>query len=180
MLAARENAGSEVSGGHVFKFREDLVMVNSSASECLYLEVEITADIAQPVEKIVFKTVSHDQGWSDCHQDHGTYSQSYTWFEADIMGAASTCPRRVIQYNLHAVGDWKTHINIWDRATASKGRRMWVGCLTVGTTLRVFGRAGYQGWENHIKTVHVEVYGRGSVEQDTEGLANLSVSTRPA
>lgn len=180
MLAASEDAGSEVSGGHVSNFREDLVVVNNNASECLYLEVEITADIAQPVEKIVFKTVSHDQGWSDYHQDHGTYSQSYTWFEADIIGAASTRPRQNIQHNLHAVGDWKTHVNIWDRATASKGHRMWMDCLTVGTTLQVFGRALYQGWENHIKMVQVEVYGRASVEQDTEGLANQSVGTQPA
>ncbi|KAJ7167865.1 hypothetical protein C8R46DRAFT_996065 [Mycena filopes] len=37
------------------------------------------------IMRVVFKTVSHDQGWGGEDGTQGSYRQSYTWFEAAIL-----------------------------------------------------------------------------------------------
>ncbi|KAJ7167879.1 hypothetical protein C8R46DRAFT_1191886 [Mycena filopes] len=37
------------------------------------------------IMRVVFTTVSHDQGWGGEYGTQGTYRQSYTWFEAAIL-----------------------------------------------------------------------------------------------
>ncbi|KAG6362304.1 hypothetical protein INS49_010534 [Diaporthe citri] len=46
-----------------------------------HLRLTVPGDIVLPVKTIVFKTVSLDQGWSDVQYDHGTYSNSQTFFD---------------------------------------------------------------------------------------------------
>lgn len=43
-----------------------------------------TNRLLHPVRKIVFKIKSHDQGWGGGHHDKGTFTGSYTWFDAGI------------------------------------------------------------------------------------------------
>ncbi|KAI0008202.1 hypothetical protein F4779DRAFT_588288 [Xylariaceae sp. FL0662B] len=56
--------------------------------------------LEHPFRKVVFDTVSRDQGWSSHHEDYGTYRRSYTWFDAGLERfdmnnkCAEICPDR--------------------------------------------------------------------------------------
>jgi hypothetical protein len=45
-----------------------------------------------PVREITFTISSRDQGWSGQPQFHGTYEQSYTWFEARVIQPSESQP----------------------------------------------------------------------------------------
>jgi hypothetical protein len=69
------------------------------------------------VRRIAFATVSHDQGFSNTADQHGgTYTESSTWFDACVITPSGhdRVPRRHIQANVHAIFEFKTHINRWD------------------------------------------------------------------
>ncbi|OAA73029.1 hypothetical protein LEL_08813 [Akanthomyces lecanii RCEF 1005] len=57
-----------------------------------------------PIQTIIFKTESHDQGWSDVHWEHGSYRQSYTWFEMRVKypvrpGSSDTTAGLMYEYS---------------------------------------------------------------------------------
>jgi len=125
-----------------------------------------------PINKIVFWTTSHDQGWSDHERDHGTYRGSFSWFKAIISGAPTPDPPRLtFQNNIHASSEWREHINVFDRRTATDEVLHWMDCLTVGTELQIWAKAAYEGWENHVKMVRVDISGSGTKE--TKGIGNI-------
>jgi hypothetical protein len=74
--------------------REEEVIVeegNFNGGNCRYLCSEpIGSDGLtgiRPVKKVVFVLESHDQGWSSYPDNHGTYEDSWTWFEAQAVNA---------------------------------------------------------------------------------------------
>jgi hypothetical protein len=78
------------------------------------------------------------------------------WFETDIKDSTmigSSHPRQFIRYRFQASEDWKSHINIWDQATASEYLKSWMDRLQSGITLQVFAKADFQGGDNHVTRV---------------------------
>lgn len=55
-----------------------LVINNSSVIEP-HIELTVPDNIVLPIQTIVIKTVSHDQGWSNFTIDHGTYVGSWSF-----------------------------------------------------------------------------------------------------
>lgn len=58
---------------------------------------EPKATILHPARKVVFNITSSDQGWGGDHNDHGTYHNSWTWFDAglerfDAEAECDNCP----------------------------------------------------------------------------------------
>jgi len=51
---------------------------------------EISMKVRPRIVRFLMK--SHDQGWSDNRQDHGTYSGSWTWMEAAILRSSPDTP----------------------------------------------------------------------------------------
>lgn len=170
----RLNWQPNVQGGHTFEERSwqpPLIITRESPIEP-HLSLTVPGDIVLPVKTIVFKTVSLDQGWSDFQYDHGTYSNSQTFFDfmvrlPDRIGVddseRSTSPVRSTNTihisNLHASPTWRTHTNIWHRTEVSAEIRACMDRITHGSTIEITARAGYLGWQKHVSVIRVDIYG---------------------
>lgn len=92
------------------------------------------------VRRIVFTTVSHDQGWtgSDRIDCHGTYENSHSLFDARVLESSGheRVRRKRLQYNLLARKEFKTHVSCWDyrddRYTA------WLGSIQEETRSKLY------------------------------------------
>lgn len=100
------------------------------------------------LKKVVITVVSKDQGWSSYQDDHGTYRNSWTWFElsvgppSDSKGATEKWRGEVVR-NLHAHGDFKEHtIEITDEGLYANAGS--------GDVLKVWAHARFPGWRNTV------------------------------
>jgi hypothetical protein len=63
-----------------------------------------------------------------------------------------------IQDNLHATGYFTLHKNIWHREKCeNKDIERLMDALVSGATLRIFAKAKFGGWANHVRKVQVTV-----------------------
>ncbi|PMD57636.1 HET-domain-containing protein [Hyaloscypha bicolor E] len=117
------------------------------------------------VRRIIFTTVSHDQGFSGSPQDHGTYNQSNTWFDARIITPSGhdRVPRRYIQANVHASLDFKTHVNRWDSEDDDVGLRDWLATIQTGDTVQIIPMAHYIAWTNFVRGAKIQLWAVPSV-----------------
>lgn len=124
----RLNWQPNAQGGHIFEERSwqpPLIVTRESPIEP-HLRLDVPGEIVLPVKTIVFKTVSQDQGWSDSEYDHGTYSNSQTFFDFMVrlpgrVGAGDSSEGSMSSIgstdtihisNLHASPTWRTHTTI--------------------------------------------------------------------
>lgn len=64
---------------------EKRVSVSSgTGSVAILFSPPLTSRSIQQLRKVVFTFKSRDQGWSSFHEDHGTYENSWTWFDAMV------------------------------------------------------------------------------------------------
>lgn len=102
----------------------------------------------QKLKKVVITVDSKDQGWSSYSDDHGTYRNSWTWFELSVgqpsdKGSVERWRGKVV-WNLHAHGEFKEHtIEILDNGLYEKAES--------GDVLTVWAHAQYQGWRNTVR-----------------------------
>jgi hypothetical protein len=91
------------------------------------------------VKRIVFTTVSHDQGFSGTLHLKGTYDHSNTWFDARVLTSSGRdrVPRRHIQANVHASFEFKTHVNRWDSEGGDAGLLEWLAAIQVSLSLQL-------------------------------------------
>ena len=103
------------------------------------------------LKKVVITVVSKDQGWSTCPDDHGTYRNSWTWFELSVGAPSKDFGekwRGEVVRNLHAHGDFKKHtVEMMDEELYKKAES--------GDVLTVWAHAQYQGWTNTVKKVMI-------------------------
>ena len=101
------------------------------------------------LKKVVITIISKDQGWSSYHADHGTYRNSWTWFELSV-GPSKDSERwcgEVVR-NLHAHDSFKEHtVEIVDGELYKKAKS--------GDVLTVWALAKYSGWKNTVKKVKI-------------------------
>ena len=101
------------------------------------------------LKKVVITVISKDQGWSSYPKDHGTYRNSYTWFELSVgpsKGSENWCGEVV--KNLHAHDEFKEHtVEIKDGELYEKAKS--------GDVLTVWALARYAGWKNTVKKITI-------------------------
>ena len=104
------------------------------------------------LKKVVITVVSKDQGWSSYMQDHGTYRNSWTWFELSVgpSGGSEKWCGEVVR-NLHAGDDFKEHsVEIVDGELYEKAKSRDV--------LTVWALAKFSGWKNTVKKVTIRYF----------------------
>ena len=101
------------------------------------------------LKKVVITAISKDQGWSSYQADHGTYRNSWTWFELSVGPSKDSekwCGEVV--RNLHAHEEFKEHtVEIEDGELYEKTKS--------GDVLTVWALARYPGWRNTVKKITI-------------------------
>jgi len=116
-----------------------------------------------PVRKIVFTITSKDQGWSSYPECYGTYENSWTWFEAEVLDwnegdTARWIPPRRICTNVHAGRDYKTHVTTWAWDSEDEHERMWIRRLRRGSKIGINVWARFPGWSNSVHSANIDIY----------------------
>ena len=106
------------------------------------------------LKKVVITVIAKDQGWSSYSEDHGTYRNTWTWFELAVGPSSKESTERwrgEVVRNLHAHGDFKEQtIEITDKGLYEKAMS--------GDVLTVWALARYPGWKNTVKKVTIRYF----------------------
>jgi hypothetical protein len=112
-----------------------------------------------PVRKVVFTITSKDQGWSSSPGSHGTYENSWTWFEAVVRDKIhEPSEGKIIVQNVHAGQEYKTHVVTWTFDAEDDDERIWVRNLKRGQHVDIVLWARYPGWENHVASARIDIF----------------------
>lgn len=123
-----------------------------------------------PVREIKFVIRSHDQGWSDYPQHHGTYMESMTWFDIYIQkannervdfGTVDKCLTR----NVHASRTPKEHSILYRRDPFSRRNCTWLDWIEPGDRVGILPKAIYGGWVNHVESASIDIFSTNLPEQ---------------
>lgn len=110
-----------------------------------------------PVREIRISIHSHDQGWSDHHEDHGTFRNSWTWFDLRVnrpQGDEVSDDEIVrLATNPHARSEPFHHELLY-----RGDRDDWVLRLQPGDLLCIVPRARFPGWRNYVEGASMEIY----------------------
>ncbi|KAB8261451.1 hypothetical protein BDV32DRAFT_121378 [Aspergillus pseudonomiae] len=112
-----------------------------------------------PVRKIQITIWSHDQGWSSYPQDHGSFNNSWTWFDLSIARPPgrddiSKDANLRLATNVHASKKTMCHEIIYHRDQNLR----WVRNLQPGDRISIIPRALYPGWRNFVEKACIEIY----------------------
>jgi hypothetical protein len=96
-------------------------------------------------------------------QDHGTYNNSWTWFDAivpaTICEATAWQPkRRRVLTNVHACSKWEKHEVLWSCESEDPEERAFVTDLARGQWIELEVHAKYSGWANHVLNAQIDVF----------------------
>lgn len=112
-----------------------------------------------PVREIRIEIWSHDQGWSSYTEDHGTYRNSWTWFELGIIrapgreGVSEDLDVRLAT-NMHASRVTQHHQLVY----RAEDDLPWMRSLQAGDQISIIPRALYPGWQNFVEKAFIEMY----------------------
>src|SRR5690606_6148760 len=132
------------------------LQVNEHNSPTPYITSE---PIEGQIQAITFTITSHDQGWSSYPEDHGTYMNSWTWFEAGIVPPGEDEVSKAFEgskrlaTNRHAVGEAQTHI-----VMVRKGERPWLNEVVPGSKVVLEAHARFGGWVNWVIEARIDIY----------------------
>ncbi|KAJ5906812.1 uncharacterized protein N7473_003728 [Penicillium subrubescens] len=112
-----------------------------------------------PVREIRIDIWSHDQGWSSYTEDHGTYRNSWTWFEMGIIRAPGTEGVSEdfnirLATNMHASRVTQNHQKVY----RADDDLPWMRSLQAGDRISIIPRALYPGWQNFVEKAFIEIY----------------------
>ncbi|CAH7668919.1 hypothetical protein BY996DRAFT_7595577 [Phakopsora pachyrhizi] len=130
------------------------------------------------LKRIQWKINAHDQGWSSYPADHGTFRNSWTWFEAmvtadgdsqDLSQSSDQEDWHQICKNFHAVSEFREQTIIWkpDHSILKKINQALLDRLSndgnsnnsflkIGITVRAV--AQFPGWANTIQRVKCQFF----------------------
>ncbi|KAJ9489459.1 hypothetical protein VN97_g3825 [Penicillium thymicola] len=141
--------------------REDTVVY--SENDCRHRIPYLTSKLIQgerfPVQEIKINIWSHDQGWSSYREDHGTFRNSWTWFELGIerppgRDDISKDENLRLATNVHAGREAMNH-----QITYSRNQKLhWMENLQAGDLISIVPRARFPGWRNTVEKASIEVY----------------------
>lgn len=141
--------------------RSALIIVSEYCPERPYVELEVPSDI-EIVTEVTFKTVSHDQGYSDEAEGHGSYKHTHSWFEIAVVTPSYHFRghRQQLQSNVHADANFHEHINAWKLAEEEdESRRHWFGSIRPGDTVQIIPKAHHKGWRNFVSSAEIILTG---------------------
>ncbi|KAG5746348.1 hypothetical protein H9Q70_010968 [Fusarium xylarioides] len=134
---------------------------HSSVQPCVVVEVPDSCE----VYRVVFRTVSHDQGWSNENEVNkrtkGTYFGSRTWFEVGVSRGEDSkdiAERRNVQSNVHADRSFRQHTVIWDMQDNSPGIQQWLQGLKGRDRIMLFPRAYQALWRHYVKEAEITIW----------------------
>ncbi|KAB8201648.1 hypothetical protein BDV34DRAFT_202268 [Aspergillus parasiticus] len=112
-----------------------------------------------PVKKIRVTIWSHDQGWSSYPQDHGSFNNSWTWFDLKITRPVgrddiSKDANLRLATNVHASEDTMCHEIIY----RSNQNLQWVQNLQPDDRVSIIPRALFPGWTNFVEKACIDIY----------------------
>jgi hypothetical protein len=112
-----------------------------------------------PVREIHFEIWSHDQGWSNFTEDHGTYRNSWTWFDLGIERApgregVSGCSDVRLATNMHASRVTQERQVVF----RAEDDLPWMRSLQAGDRISIIPRALYPGWQNFVEKARISIY----------------------
>ncbi|EMR81113.1 putative ankyrin repeat protein [Botrytis cinerea BcDW1] len=150
---------------------------NVGEDECLHdesallLEILVDDRLQLPVQRIVFESLSRDQGWSS-HSNEGTYlGSSRSWIDVCTQNQDKRSQSFSIQHNVHASKEFRLHTNVWDfqeMKKSSPARAQFIENISAGDKLQVFAHAqGGVGWRNYVAFIRARVYGMETKEDET-------------
>ncbi|KAJ5824915.1 hypothetical protein N7447_007255 [Penicillium robsamsonii] len=112
-----------------------------------------------PVQEIRIDIWSHDQGWSSYREDHGSFRNSWTWFDLGIerppgRDDISKDENLRLATNVHAKRETACH-----RITYQRDQKLhWMQNLQGGDRISIIPRARFPGWRNTVKRASIEIY----------------------
>ena len=126
----------------------------------------LTAFEVANIRRLVFTFRSKDQGWSSYTSDHGTFRNTWSWFEAGIRHTSYSLPeeeehdivsndnyeRHELQRNRHATRQPESY-----RIELERDHPV-VQCLKAGDVIDLLACAMYPGWKNIVYSAGVEVF----------------------
>lgn len=132
---------------------------------------EIPASARLPVQRMFFKTISHDQGWADDFPwDHGGYHNSATRFDIARWKHGKAFQRLKLTHNLRAHKEKKFHDITWDtdRGDLGGGSRgdspqeqeevtNFLRSLNHGDRIALIPVALYPGWKNYVYKAEISI-----------------------
>lgn len=135
---------------------------------------------ARRIRRIIFTFRSKDQGWSDYWESHGTYKDSYSWFEASLthpIVETQIEPQRHDQLELKAAKESRRYELQRNRHAGRKPEEyrheLWpdhelLQLLEEGDSVVLWALASFPGWENRIFNASIEVW----CVDDLQGIMN--------
>ncbi|KAK0450512.1 uncharacterized protein EV420DRAFT_1274625, partial [Desarmillaria tabescens] len=136
--------------------RHELVRVFERSPRESYISTPpIAGGPENPVRRIVFMT-SHGYQRARPQPARGLYSDSSTWFEAEVESSPGVLMR--IQDNVRADDQSRTHVNVWDHQDAPSSIEAWMSKIKAGDKISVYPRARSGLCHNYVESGVVMVY----------------------
>ncbi|KAK6537180.1 hypothetical protein TWF694_011377 [Orbilia ellipsospora] len=150
--------------------KTETMSVDEKVLHTPYLSIPI---LGPSVRRILFRTKSHDQGWSSYREQQGTYEGSYSWIEIRVHLRDSNSPSKLVddtkrqdalktrrlQSNVHARWESTEHTNDWDITNTDDTEiASFLSALRFEDRLLINPRAMFSGWECHIDEAEIIVY----------------------
>lgn len=128
-----------------------------------------------PIQRIIFESISRDQGWSDYGRSHETYLENErSWIGVCATTHQGTSHTLEIQRNVHASESVRLHTNVWDLeelSTSFPAKAEFLKGLKYGDTLQISANAhGGRGWCCCVASMRVRINGIKACVKTTVGL----------
>lgn len=164
-----------------------LHVTSTVGAKVLVCTPPLTPKSIQLLRKVVFTFTAKDQGWSSYFGDHGTFENSWSWFDAAVRKKRTRLPMVNDQNELGDSEDYPDgqagfNQELARRANVKKIKRQHLQAnvhagrqfetyrvelearqgilqdLEVGDELALLACASYPGWVNHIEGAGMEIW----------------------
>ena len=82
-------------------------------------------------------------------------------------------PRKLLQYNRHALFEAFTHENVWTSSDEDLGRREWVKSITEGDSIQIIPLARFRAWRNFVETAEISAICEEALETPISPVARV-------
>ncbi|KAJ5387099.1 hypothetical protein N7509_009640 [Penicillium cosmopolitanum] len=140
--------------------RKDLISI--VARDCKdkppYLTSEPIQSFNTHVREIKVIIWSHDQGFSSYPEDHGTFKNSWTWFELEIERPPKSLRfEDPVATNMHACKEFQCHMKVFSGEGSDEANGL-IKTLQTGDRVSIIPMARFPGWRNYVREASIEVY----------------------
>ena len=135
---------------------------SSEAERAIVHTPQISSHQLSLIRRLVFTYRSKDQGWSSYGEDHGSYRNSWTWFEAGLrkfdrgeesLSLVDRPERRYrLQSNRHAGQEAEDYLFEFERDHPLLKE------MQAGDEVVLWALARYGGWENFVEAAAIQIW----------------------